>query len=96
MTAQAWRTRRMDIFIMCAMEPELLESQTKIFKALVVQVMSEIDWTLNVRVETKIDYPEQRTGATYCQRKIILQVGDGKQLEPVINMLARFKERWSE
>jgi len=89
--AQAWRTRRMDVTF-TAMFPELWETQQEIFEALAVEVGAALDWSLNVRVESKVDYPTGPTSS--CVRKLILQVGEGHQLEGPINLLVRFKERW--
>lgn len=89
LSAQAWRTRRMDVTLTCK-DVDLWEQQTQIFKELAWEVTRCLDWGLNTRVEGKVDYDEET-----CIRKIIIQVGDGRQLEGPINLIARFKERWS-
>lgn len=63
----------------------------QIWEGLVREMIGGLDWTKDVRVTTVAE----ESGSSFSQRwRCVIQVEEGAQLEPVINLLARFKERW--
>lgn len=89
-----WRTLRMDISVN-AFEPDLWNAQEEIFSEIVSLAVNSLDLTKRVRWETitnrdRSAYEDQEPDMQTST--LIIRVLDGHEFEPVINMLARFKE----
>lgn len=91
-SARAWRTLRMDVLLWGKREET--EAGGQIWVGLMSEIVGGLDWGSDVRVTTATGDVALWGGDGDVRRRCIIQVKDGVQLEPVINLLARFKERW--
>jgi len=87
LTAQAWRTNRLDIKLI-GVDPETWVAGREIMGELITAIADGLDWTKGAQIETRGGDPAEFT------HHVIVRVDSGHMLEPAINLIARFKTRW--
>lgn len=87
--AQAWRTLRMDVVVGCRVD-EFNDAQGDIFEELCRLAAGVIDWGKDIHLEARTDYDVGDAHENY--QRLIVRVKSGHDLEPVINMIDRFKK----